>query len=78
MQLLCGGRYTHGTGAARWGHEDGSVYLGGQKVAIERPRVRDVKSNREVALPSYERYRDPRVFKERVFRDGLRHISQRD
>lgn len=75
---LCGDRYTHSTGAARWGKEDGSVYLGGHKIAIERPRVRDVESNREVKLPSYERYRDPGIFEEKVFHEGLRHVSQRD
>ena len=50
LQMLCGDRYTHGTGAARWGSEEGSVYLGGHKLAIRRPRVRDVENNREVTL----------------------------
>jgi transposase-like protein len=75
---LCGNRYTHGNGAARWGSEGGSVYLGGQKVAIKRPRVRDCIENKEVALKSYHRYRDPKIFQERVFQEGLRHVSQRD
>lgn len=78
VQMLCGGRYTHSTGAARSGTEQGSVYLGGHKIAVERPRVRDVASNREVELSSYERYRDPKVFQEKVFQEGLRHVSQRD
>ena len=75
---LCGGRYTHGTGVARWGSEEGSVYLGGQKVAVKRPRVRDIENKREVSLSSYDRFRDPAAFQEQVFRDGLRHVSQRD
>lgn len=75
---LCGDRYAHGRGAARWGSEEGSVYLGGQKVAIKRPRVRDCSERKEVALKSYQRYRDPKVFQERVFQEGLRHVSQRD
>lgn len=76
---LCGNRYSHSSGsAARWGSEDGSVYLGGQKVAIKRPRVRDIEQKKEVALNSYHRYRDPKIFQERVFQDGLRHVSQRD
>jgi transposase-like protein len=78
VRMLCGDRYRHGPGAARWGSEEGSVYLGGQKVAIERPRVRDVENNREVALSSYERYQDPKIFEEKVFQEGLRHVSQRD
>jgi putative transposase len=76
---LCGNRYSHSSGsAARWGSEDGSVYLGGQKVAIKRPRVRDIEQKKEVALSSYHRYRDSKIFQERVFQDGLRHVSQRD
>jgi len=75
---LCGSRYSHGSGAGRWGSEDGSVYLGGQKVAITRPRVRDFAQKKEIALTSYHRYRDPKIFQERVFQDGLRHVSQRD
>ena len=78
IQMLCGQRYTHGKDAARWGSENGSVYLGGQKVAVKRPRVRDVTNNREVELASYERFGDPSVFEERVFRDGVRHVSRRD
>ena len=62
LQMLCGDRYTHGTGAARWGSEEGSVYLGGHKVATERPRVRDTVTKQEVRLSSYERHRDPKVF----------------
>jgi len=62
VQSLCGERYRHGCGASRWGSEGGSVYLGGHKVAIERPRVRDVGTNREVQLASYERYREPGIF----------------
>jgi len=76
---LCGARYSHGCGTtARWGSEEGSVYLGGQKVAIKRPRVRDYAKKKEVPLSSYHRYRDPKIFEERVFQDGLRHVSQRD
>ena len=75
---LCGNRYTHGGGAARWGSEGGSVYLGGQKEAIKRPRARDCSEKKEVALKSYHRYRDPKIFEERVFHEGLRHVSQRD
>lgn len=76
VRLLCGERYSHGSGASRWGKTGGSVYLGGHKVAIERPRVRDGSS--EVELASYERYRAPGIFDEKVFQEGLRHVSQRD
>lgn len=75
VQQLCGQRYQR-TEATRWGSEDGSVYLGGQKVAIKRPRVR--KDGAEQRLDTYERYKAPGAFEERVFREGLRQVSQRD
>lgn len=37
----------------RWGSERGYCVLGGQKVAVNRPRVRDLR-RREVSLGSYE------------------------
>lgn len=75
---LCGARYSHGIGASRWGSEEGSVYLGGHKVAVSRPRVRSATGEREVPLNSYHRYRDSKAFEERAFQEGLRHVSQRD
>jgi putative transposase len=63
---------------AKWGKTLGSVYLGGQKLAVERPRVRDLDGRSEVNLPSYERLQERKVFDERVYRDGLRRVSQRD
>ena len=74
--MLCGERYERGNEYARWGTEEGSVYLGGQKVGIMRPRVRGPQG--EVTLKTYEKHRDPTIFQERVYRDGVRKISQRD
>lgn len=76
VRTLCGERYSHDRGASRWGSEGGSVYLGGHKVSITRPRVREGKQ--EVKLASYERYRDPKIFDEKVFQEGLRRVTQRD
>ena len=76
VQQLCGQRYQRTGEATRWGNEDGSVYLGGQKVAIKRPRVR--KDGVEQRLDTYERYKGPEAFEERVFGEGLRQVSQRD
>ena len=76
VRQVCGLRYSHGDGAVRWGSEGGSVYLGGQKVAIRRPRVRN--GDGEQRLATYERFRTPKAFEERVFREGLRQVSQRN
>lgn len=75
---LCGDRYGREGQCTRWGVQNGSVYLGGQKVAIKRQRVRDEAVGREVVPQTYQRYQNPRVFQEKVFRDGLRHVSQRE
>jgi putative transposase len=75
---LCGERYSREGEHQRWGVQGGSIYLGGQKIAIKRQRVRDGSRQREVVPQVYERFQDPRIFEERVYRDGLRHVSQRD
>ena len=75
-EMLCGKRYERGNEYARWGTEEGSIYLGGQKVGIKRPRVRGPQG--EVVLKTYEKHRNPAIFEERVYREGVRKISQRD
>jgi putative transposase len=56
--------------AKRHGHEDGSVTLGGRRVAVSRPRVRTADDEHEVPLASYALFaeRDPltRVVLERM------------
>lgn len=75
---LCGGRYDRTGENTRWGEQNGSIYLGGQKVAVKRQRVRDAEEGKELGLKTYEKFQDPRIFEEQVFREGLRHVSQRD
>lgn len=74
---LCGDRYRHGKTNQRWGTQAGSVVLGNQRVAIERPRVR-AKDGQEVELPTYERFQDGATFDDAVFAEGLKRVSQRD
>mgnify|MGYP001586081483 CR=1 FL=1 len=57
VEQLAGKRQSHDSGVNRWGKDDGSVMLGGQKVAIRRQRLR-TREGKEVPLPSYERFRD--------------------
>ena len=52
---LSGQRYAHHTAIDRWGKEKGYVVVGGQKVRIQRPRLRD-KQKQEVKLSSYQRF----------------------
>src|SRR6185437_15401112 len=55
----------------------GSIYLGGQKISLEKPRVRDCE-RKAVPLTTYARFQDPALFDEKVFQEGLKHVSQRD
>src|SRR3954454_20851834 len=44
--------------AVRHGHEDGSMTLGGRRVAVRRPRVRTADGERELPVQSYEYFAD--------------------
>jgi len=74
---ICGSRHARGDGLlSRWGTQAGSIYLGGQKVAIKKPRVRGIEGERQLA--TYERFQDPKLFDQQVFQEGIRRVSQRD
>jgi len=74
---ICGSRHARGEGLhSRWGTQAGSIYLGGQKVAVKKPRVRG--SEGEHRLETYEQFQDPKLFNSQVFQEGLRHVTQRD
>lgn len=46
-EKLAGARYSRGTSMDRWGSETGYAIMGGQKVQVQRLRVRD-KQKKEV------------------------------
>src|SRR6202048_4106558 len=52
----CGARHARSEGRRgyRWGRTQGKIGFHAGKVAVERPRVRDL-GGRELALPSWER-----------------------
>ena len=55
-EQACGARHARGDGRRghRWGRTQGKIGFHAGKVAVERPRVRDL-AGRELALPSWER-----------------------
>ena len=55
------GKHVPERAAVRHGHEDGSVTLGGRRVAVRRPRVRAADGDGEVRLPSYEMFSSTEV-----------------
>ena len=56
VDRLAGVKYNRSSDNARWGHQDGSVYLRDQKVPIKVPRLRNVDLNQEVPLETYGRF----------------------
>jgi putative transposase len=77
VEEVCGAVGKHGGQSLRWGKQAGSIVLGNQHVAIEKPRVRS-RWGAEVHLETYKRFQDPSLFQEQVFAEGLRKVSQRD
>ena len=78
---LVGARYSRGGGQgdyARWGQQQGSVYLGDHKVAVTVPRVRNLRRGQEVPLVSYQALRRPRRAEEAALLKLLKGLSCRD
>lgn len=76
VERLCGARYTRGEGlASRWGHAPGEAVLGGRRVKLERPRVRD--DRQEVPLETYETFQREDPLTERAVEQMLVGVSTR-
>ena len=77
VEAICGPRHARGHGAYdRWTPQRGSIVLGGQRVAVVKPRVRGPEGER--GLETYTEFQDPAKFDQQVFQEGLRRVSQRD
>lgn len=75
---LAGARYSRGGDIKRWGSNQGSVFLGDQKVSITVPRVRNLVSKSEVPLLSYEKLQSPQVVDEMALSRVIYGLSQRN
>jgi putative transposase len=77
---LCGPRYQRRPGRAhtRYGHQRGVATLAGQKIAIERPRVRHTDGRGERPLEIYARLQSPDAMPRAVQRRMIRGVSTRD
>ena len=62
----------------RWGSQPGSVYLSDQKLPVMVPRVRDVKSCKEVSLDAYQALQRPRKMDEGLLLRMLKGIATRN
>jgi putative transposase len=77
---LCGRRYQRQPERVhtRYGHQQGVATLAGQKVAITRPRVRQVDGGGEVPLEMYARLQSPDAMPNAVLRRMVRGVSTRE
>lgn len=64
-------------GASRWGKERGYCVVDGQKVPIQRTRLRD-KANREIRLGSYELFQRSGPLEGAVWEKMMRGLSTRN
>jgi putative transposase len=63
--------------AYRWGSERGYVVIDGQKVPIDKPRVRSRQRDREIALGSYELFQRASLIEETVWQKILHGLTMR-
>ena len=62
----------------RHGRQAGSVYLGGNKVRTDRPRVRMRSSSREAKIPAYETLSSDKNSGHKVLRAAIAGVSTRN
>jgi transposase-like protein len=60
-----------------WGSQLGPIYYNGQKVFIDRPRIRG-RNNKEIQLSTYKAFRSPKKMKQAVMKQMILGISSRN
>jgi transposase-like protein len=77
---FCGTRYRRQPGHShtRYGHQRGVVILAGQKLPIERPRMRRADGGGEVPLEAYAQLQSRGAFSEGVLWRMVRGVSTRE
>lgn len=74
---LCGPAHGKGPAGApvRWGHTEGRLVMGGQRVTVNKPRVRH--EGQEVTLPSWAAFADEDPLDERTLEQMVLGVSTR-
>ena len=75
VRRFAGTKHSRDGNNARWGCQNGSVYLRDQKFPVKVPRVRDVEAGEEVTLESYQRLQKPFDDNRGAFRRLLHGLS---
>jgi transposase-like protein len=81
VEQLCGPRHEWDRPdrtASRHGRQPGYVSIGGQKIAIQRPRIRSTCGEGEVRLERYEQLQRPDALPYSFLRRMVRGVSTRD
>jgi transposase-like protein len=77
VAMLCGARHVRRDADAprRWGKQRGELVLGGRRVRLMRPRVR--QGGREAIIPAYARFQEEDPLHERALEQMLVGVSTR-
>ena len=78
---LCGERYEHAAGkrtATRHGGQRGWAMVAGQKIPLERPRVRHTDGSGEAKLAVYQQLQNPENLREAALRRIVHGVSARN
>jgi len=79
VEAVCGpkGKHDPDRSAVRHGAGDGSVTLGGRRVAVQRPRMRAADGSGELAVASYELFSSTEVLGRMAMQRMLAGLSAR-
>lgn len=78
VKALVGAKHERNEGAlVRWGKNPGSIFLGGQKVRLKVPRVRNQDKGCEQPLRAYQALQNPRLIESQVLSQVIFGLSQR-
>lgn len=76
-EQLAGGRYARNTDVDRWGTQTGFVRVGGQKLAVDKPRMRSKSKRNEVPLETYRAFQNPEQQTEQIYERLIGGLSTR-
>ena len=74
-EAIAGPDYSPQDGVYKWAHQQGSVFIGDQKVKVSKPRLRSM--GQEIQLPSYEKLKQRGQFSEEILTKMMSGLSAR-
>lgn len=74
-EAIAGPDYLPQDGVYKWAHQQGSVFIGDQKVKVSKPRLRSM--GQEIQLPSYEKLKQRGQFSEEILTKMMSGLSAR-